>query len=62
MNQKDRLKQWVESLEKDQLEKIAVECIQELILSEMISFWDTTKVPYWSHSGDTLDGTELQED
>jgi len=60
MNQekKDQLRHWFESLEQSQQIDIAIECIEELILTESIIFYESTKVPYWDTTGNRLDGSE----
>lgn len=59
---KDQLRHWFENLDRAKQIDIALECIEELIISESINFYDTTEVPYWDVSGDRLDGLELEED
>ena len=56
---KKKLRIWFESLEQSQQIDIALECIEELIITESLCFYDNTKVPYWNESGDRLDGSEL---
>ena len=59
---RDQLRHWFESLEQSQQIDIALECIEELILTESINFYETTKIPYWDANGDRLDGSEFDED
>ena len=56
----DQLRAWFEGLEQSKQVEIAIECIEELILAESISFYENTKVPYWSNTGDQLDGFEQE--
>lgn len=60
--QEDRLRLWIESLEKDKIVNIALECIEELIIYEVVNFYDDTKVPYWDATGERLDGMEYEEE
>lgn len=59
---KDQLRHWFESLEQSKQIDIALECIEELILTESINFWETSKVPTWDVNGERLDGLEFDED
>ena len=59
---KDQLRKWFENLDQSKQVDIALECIEELILTELINFYETTKVPYWDASGDRLDGSELEDE
>lgn len=54
----NRLRSWFESLEQSKQIEIALECIEELILTESINFYENNKAPYWDASGDRLDGSE----
>lgn len=56
--QEKRLRDWIEKLDKEKIIDIAIECIQELILTESVNFYENTKVPYWDVTGDRLDGSE----
>lgn len=58
MNRTERLKVWVETLNKEQLKNIVLELTDFAIDSEYVNFYEESKVPYWDASGDTLDGTE----
>lgn len=58
MKRTERLKEWVDTLTQDQLKKIVLETVDYCIDSEEVSFYDSTKIPYWSNSGENLDGTE----
>jgi len=59
---KDQLRKWFENLEHSKQVDIALECIKELILTESINFYETTKVPSWDVSGDRLDGSEFEDE
>lgn len=62
IEKRERLEQWINSLSKEQLGVILLDCVQELILSEVVCFYDTTKIPYWDASGDRLDGSERDDE
>lgn len=59
---RDQLRHWFEGLEQSKQIDIALECIEELILTELITFYETTKVPYWNEKGGRLDGLKFDED
>ena len=61
-SQRERLYEWVQGLTREQLMDTLVECTEELILSETVSFWDTTQKPYWDTTGENIDGTERRYD
>lgn len=52
--QRNRLSEWVDELRHDQKDSLLVELIVQGIDSEMISFWDDSLSPYWSHTGETI--------
>jgi hypothetical protein len=60
--ERDRLRNWFEGLERADQIDIALECIEELIFTETVKFYSTTKVPYWDASGDRLDGSDFEEE
>lgn len=57
MSRIERLKVWVNTLNEEQLKNIIVNTVDYCIDAEEVSFYDTTKVPYWSDSGERLDGS-----
>lgn len=59
---RNQLRKWFENLEHSKQVDIALECIEELILTESVNFYDTTKVPYWDATGDRLDGSEFEDE
>ena len=61
MSKTERLKAWAETLNRTQLEDIIVELTYFAIEAEYINFWEDSKVPIWDGTGETLDGTELEE-
>ena len=58
---KDKLRKWFEDLEHSKQVDIALECIEELIYTESVKFYDDDKAPYWDTTGDRLDGTEYED-
>ena len=61
-NRDERLKIWISTLSKEQLEKVAFECVDRLIETEDVGFYETTKIPYWENCGENLDGSEDKEE
>lgn len=59
---RDKLRWWFENLDQSKQVDIALECIEELIIGQSVCFYETTKVPYWECNGESLDGSELEED
>jgi hypothetical protein len=55
-----RLDKWVKKLSKKELQLILKDCIEELVITESISFHSS--VPMWDNSGDYLDGREHEEE
>lgn len=60
-HKKDELRLWFENLEQSKQIDIALECIEELIITETINYYEDTKVPYWDVNGERLDGLERDE-
>ena len=60
--ERDRLRHWFESLDQSTQIDIALECIEELIFTESINFYEDTKVPNWDASGDRLEGSEFEDE
>lgn len=58
MNVTERLKNWIETLDEVQLKNIVLALTEFAIDSEEVSFYETTLKPYYSNSGENLDGTE----
>lgn len=58
MTREKRLKNWIKTLNKEQLKTIVLELTEFAIDSEEVSFYDDTIKPYWSNTGENLDGTE----
>ncbi len=49
---------WITTLDREQLRSALFDCIGRLIDIEEVSFHEMSKSPYWSGSGDRLDGSE----
>lgn len=62
MTRRERLKNWIDGLDPEKIKEIAIECIDELIDTETIKFYDNTKVPYWDATGEAIDGSDRTED
>ena len=62
MEKVDRLKKWINGLTEEQKNKSLLELVIYAIDCEEVSFWDDTKTPYWSNSGDNIDGSEIGEE
>lgn len=58
----ERLYAWADTLDTEKLKKILVELVDYAIDSEEVSFWDDTTIPYYSNTGDNLDGSVSVED
>lgn len=58
MTRKERLKKWIKTLNKKQIEKVILDLVEYGIDSEEVSFWESSERPYYSNSGDNLDGTK----
>lgn len=62
MTRRNRLQQWIKTLDKKQMSSILLDLTDYAIDSEYVSFYEDSKVPYYGSTGDTLDGTEMEED
>lgn len=55
MSKFDNLEEWISSLDRETLEKIAVECIDRLIDTEEINYYpdgtEENSKPYWDSCG-----------
>ncbi len=63
MDKTKNLQKWIESLDREKLEEIAVEVIERLIETEEIHYGHTNEenlpsAPYWDANGERLDGIE----
>jgi|GEM_PF-5489103 len=62
MTRTERLQEWINTLDVIQMSRILLDLTEYAIDSEEVSFWDNNIKPYWSHSGDNLDGTDRESD
>ena len=62
MTRRERLKVWASSLDESKIREILVECVDELIDAEVVSFYERTEHPYWDGNGERLDGVEELEE
>ena len=62
MTRRERLKEWIKTLNEEQKDTIIVELTDFSIDAEYVGFYDTTKVPYYNHTGERLDGTECDDE
>ena len=53
---KEKLKAWFETLDQETKNKVALDCIRELIFTGTLCFSDEG-FPYWETTGDKLDGS-----
>jgi hypothetical protein len=60
--ERNRLRRWFESFDQSKQIDIAIKCIEELIYTESICFYESSKVPYWEVTGDRLDGSKFVEE
>jgi hypothetical protein len=58
MSRDKNLMTWITTLDREQLRSALFDCIGRLIDIEEVSFHEMSKSPYWSGSGDRLDGSE----
>ena len=52
-SKRKNLKKWIAGLDREAMEVLLAECIEELEVSEAISYYPKTEddAPYWSNSG-----------
>jgi len=62
MTRKERLKEWIKTLTEEQKDKIILDLTDFAIDAEEVSFYEGCYNPYYSNSGENLDGTEDKED
>lgn len=55
MSKEKKLKEWIRSLDRETLEKVAFDCIDRLIDNEEVNYYpddeDLGKAPYWDSCG-----------
>ena len=62
MGKHERLKNWIDTLNPEQMKKVILELTDFAIDAEEVSFWTDTTAPYWSNSGENLDGTDRKSE
>ena len=60
-SKEERLNDWLDTLSREKLIKVAKDCVEELVLAETVRFWDDTEIPYWDANGENLDGSDENE-
>lgn len=61
MSRDKRLMTWITTLDREQLRSALFDCVDRLIDTEEVGFYEGAKSPYWDNSGDRLDGLENVE-
>ena len=54
----ERLKNWIKTLNKEQSDNIILQLVEFAIDAQEVGFYNDDEKPYWSNTGDNLDGTE----
>lgn len=62
MTRRERLKEWIKTLNEEQKNTVILELTDFAIDAEYVGFYDTTKVPYYDNTGERLDGTEYDDE
>lgn len=62
MSRKERLCIWASKLTEDQLRIALLQLVETAIVSEDLSFYETTLAPYWTHCGDPLIDGQVTHD
>ena len=60
MSKRERLKEWIKTLNEEQKDKVILELTDFAIDAEYVKFYDDTKVPYFDGDGENIDGTETK--
>ena len=60
MTKRERLKDWIKTLNEEQKDKVILELTDFAIDAEYVKFYDDTKVPYFDGDGENIDGTETK--
>lgn len=58
MNRRERLQEWINTLDVIQMSRMILELTEYAIDSEEVGFYETSEKPYWENTGENLDGTE----
>lgn len=62
MTKRERLKEWIKTLNEEQKENVILELTDFAIDAEYVKFYDDTKVPYFDGDGENIDGTEREDE
>lgn len=62
MTKRERLKDWIKTLNEEQKDKVILELTDFAIDAEYVKFYDDTKVPYFDGDGENIDGTETEHE
>jgi hypothetical protein len=62
MTKRERLKEWIKTLNEEQKDNVILELTDFAIDAEYVKFYDDTKVPYYDNTGERLDGTEYDDE
>ena len=62
MAKRERLKEWIKTLNNEQKENVILELTDFAIDAEYVKFYDDTKVPYFDGDGENIDGTEREDE
>ena len=58
MTKRERLKEWIKTLNEEQKESIILELTDYAIDAEYVNFYNDTKVPYFDCTGENIDGSD----
>lgn len=58
MSKRERLKEWIKTLNEKQKENVILELTEFAIDAEYVKFYEDTKVPYFDGDGENIDGTK----
>jgi len=59
---RNKLKEWAKGIPADKMREIIVELTMYSIDSEYVCLYEDMSVPCYDATGETLDGTEIQEE
>lgn len=62
MTDRERLEEWINTLSESQKDLILLKLGVYAIDSEEVAFYKDTVIPYWSNSGENIDGSEREDD
>lgn len=61
-NRIERLENWIESLSNELIKSTLLQCVDDLIDSGDIKFYDNSPAPYWDSDGEYVDGKEYDNE